>query len=258
MKIKEIHYLIGNNCNLNCDFCFWDMRMSDVPLSFKKKIVDQIADSRVRLVTLSGGDPLCSGDFLKILKYMHSKGLEIILHTNGLALTEKMAKQIAKFVLRVSLTFDGSNEKMARKMRKNKEIFKQTVFLIKLFNKLSIPTNIKTLITKVNKDDIENIGNIVKNLPIKYWSLLQFEPINRGAKHKDKFFLTTKQFDKITKNIIEKFPALDIRVRKFNKIDRKYCFIAANGKVYTHNRTKGDVLIGDLKNNSLKNILKTI
>lgn len=257
-KIKEIHYLIGNSCNLNCDFCFWDMRMPDAPLSFKKKIIDQIADSKIKLVTLSGGDPLCSDDLLKIMKYMKSSGLEIILHTNGLAITEKTAKQIAKFASRVSLTFDGSNKKVANKMRKNKEIFEHTIFLIKLFDKLKIPTNIKTLITKVNADDIENIGNIVKYLPIKYWSLLQFEPINRGSKYKDKFLLPTKEFDKITKTIIKKFPGLDIKVRKFNKKDRKYCFISADGKVYTHNKTKGDILIDDLSNNSLKNILKNI
>ena len=40
--MEEIHYLIGNSCNLNCDFCFWDIRMPDVHLDLKKKIIDEI------------------------------------------------------------------------------------------------------------------------------------------------------------------------------------------------------------------------
>ena len=130
--MEEIHYLIGNSCNLNCDFCFWDKRMLDVSLEFKKNIVDQIIKVGIKRVTLSGGEPTMTNHFVEILEYMHLNGLEIILHTNGLGIDETLAKDIAPYVSRVSLTLDGSNEETILAMRKNKDLVNHTIFLIKL------------------------------------------------------------------------------------------------------------------------------
>lgn len=253
--MDEIHYLLGNTCNLNCDFCFWEKRIKPTTFKSTKHIIDEIKKVGIKKITLSGGEPTCAPHFIKALKYMKENGMKIILHTNGLQINKKVAEKIAPFISRISLALDGSNEKIAVEMRK-KPFTKNTLFLINLFNSLKIPLNVKTLITKINKQDIENIGRLLQNKTIKYWSLLEFNPIGNGLINKDKYLLSSKEFEMIAKKIINQFPKMKIRIRKFKSKPEKYCFIAADEKVYTNVAENEDVLIGNLQNNSLLSILK--
>lgn len=132
------------------------------------------------------------------------------------------------------------------------------ISLISLFHESNIPVNVKTLITKVNQSDIINIGKILKNQPINYWSLIEFNPINRGKLNESKFSLSDDKFDAISEQARQRFPNIDIRIRKFKREPQKYCFIGSEGKVYTYIPDKGDVEIGNLENESLQNILKKI
>lgn len=252
--MNEIHYLLGNTCNLNCGFCFWEKKFPPTTFKLAKHIIDEIKKTGIKKITISGGEPTCTKHFIKILKYAKQNNLETILHTNGLQINKKIAKKIAPLISRISLAIDGSNEKIAIEMRK-KPFTKHTLFLIDLFNSLKVPVNVKTLITRINKEDIENIGKLLQNKSIKYWSLLEFNPLGKGLINKNKYFLSTKDFEKITKEVINRFTKIKIKTRKFMSKKEKYCFIAANGKVYT-NAKKDDVLIGDLKVNSLASIIK--
>ena len=256
--MEEIHYLLGNSCNLNCDFCFWDKRMVSPNLKLSKKIVDEIVKSGIKKVTLSGGEPTLSKHLLPVLKLLKTAGLEVVLHTNGLRIDAPFAKKIAPLVSRVSLSLDGSTEQMGYAMRKNISYVNHNLELINLFKQLNVEVNVKTLVTKVNYNDIENIGQILKDTPIRYWSLLEFNPINRGKIHKNKFFLTEKSFDDISKKMIKLFPKLHIRIRKMRSNPESYCFIAANGEIYTFNSLKGDILIGDLKKETLSLVLNRV
>ncbi len=253
--MDEIHYLLGNSCNLNCDFCFWEKKFPPATLKLAKHIIDEIKKTGIKKITVSGGEPTYTDHFLEIIKYAKKNNLEIILHTNGLLINKKIAKKMAPLISRISLAIDGSNEKMAIEMRK-KPFTKHTLFLIDLFNSLKVPVNIKTLVTEVNKEDIENIGNLLQNKPIKYWSLLEFNPLGKGLINKNKYFLLSKDFKKIAEKVINQFPKIKIKTRKFMSKKEKYCFIAADGKVYTNSEEK-DVLIGDLKTNSLSSIIKS-
>lgn len=257
-RLQEIHYLLGNSCNLNCDFCFWDSKLPDLPLEFKKRIVDQIVTTGIKKVTVSGDEPLCDEHLMEILAYMHKNGLEIILHTNGLKITKQSLKKIAVFVSRISLTMDGIEEDIILQMRKNRNITKHTIFLIKQFHKLNIPVSIKTLVTKINYQEVGKIGKILSGLPIQYWSLFEFIPLGRGKNNKNRFYLTSKLFDKICMNLKDEFPSLLIRFRKPKRMPSKYCFIAADGKIYTYDKNIGDVLIGDLGVENLSSIVSKI
>ncbi|MDD5331758.1 MAG: radical SAM protein [Candidatus Nanoarchaeia archaeon] len=252
--MEEIHYLLGNSCKLNCDFCFWDIRMPDTTLEFKKKIVDKIIQANIKKVTISGGEPSENPNFLEILEHMHKNNLETIVHTNGLSITDKIAEKMANYTSRVSLTLDGFDKEVLSLMRKDYNITNHTLHLIKLFQNLNTPTNIKTLVTKINKNEIPKIGDTLKSFPIQYWSLLEFIPINRGNANKDKFYISPLEFDTIYEETKNKFPGLEIRKRRFTDKEKDYCFIAPDGGLYTYLKDKGDILIGNIQTTNLNSL----
>ncbi len=256
--MKEIHYLLGNTCNLSCDFCFWDIRVKDVPLSFKKRIINEIVKTGIKKVTVSGGEPTCTNNFLEILEYMFKNDLEVILHTNGLKINSRNYKEIVPFIKRISLALDGSNKNISLKMRGNSDFTEHTISLINLFHHSKIPVSVKTLITKINQKDILNIGKLLKDEPILYWSLLEFNPVNRGKLYKSKFSLEDSKFDSIVDEVTKKFPNMNIKIRKLKREPQKYCFISSQGKIYTYIPNKGDIEIGNLEKENLSKILLRI
>lgn len=254
--MDEIHYLIGNSCNLCCDFCFWDLRTTDVTFSEKKEILDQIIDSGLKKITLSGGEPTCNPDLIKVLKYAHQIGLQTVLHTNGLKINQKMAQKIAPYINRLSLSLDGSTEKMCYLMRSNKQIFSHTLELINIFHRLHLDVNVKTLVSNKNKNDLMSIGNLLQNQPVKYWSLLEFNPINRGLINKKEHYLDSEEFITLAMKLSDYFPKIKIKIRQ-PRLDN-YCFIAPNGDLYTYIPEVGDKIVGNIKKQKLKYLIKEI
>lgn len=256
--MEEIHYLLGNSCNLGCKFCFWDMRMPPVDITESKKIIDEITKTGITRITISGGEPTCTPTFKKLIDYIYQSGLEIILHTNALLIDKALANFLSQRVTRVSLSLDGSNETIAKMMRGSELSFQKTVEAIDMFSSLNTAINVKTLVTRINKDDIIKIGILLTDKDIEYWTLLEFNPINRGKLHKKSFYISDKAFDTIATNAKIQFPSIEIRTRLFKRKSKKYCFIAADGKVYTFVPDKGNVLVGDLFKVPLVNLLKNI
>ena len=209
-------------------------------------------------MTLSGGEPTENKDFLKVLRYCHKNELEVVLHTSGLKVDKKLAQNLKPLVSRISLSLDGASQEAIYRMRKNKKILTQVLWLIDLLSDLRIPVSVKTLITSVNQGEIVAIGELLSNKKVKYWSLLEFNPINRGLVNKRRFYLSDRDFDMIIDLVRDKFPNLPIKVRRFRRKPENYCFIAADGKVYTYILGKGDILIGDLFKTDLGLILKQI
>ncbi len=254
--MKIAYYLMGNTCPLNCNFCFWDKRYRDVSTNFKKFIISQIVKAGFKGIILSGGDPAYCKDFLEILKYARSKGLSISAHITGLNITKNKAKEILKYVDIVSLTLDSSNNQKSFIMRKSGNIFNKTLYLIKTFNNLRIKVDIKTLITRLNFSDIQNIGDILKTYKINEWFLLEFVPLNKAKRYKKKFSIPHEEYNSLILKIKSKFPHLNINACKAKDMPEDSCFVNSIGEVYTYKQKVGDIKIGDLNKEKLKNILK--
>lgn len=256
--MEEIHYLLGNSCNLNCRFCFWDLREEDISFDKKKQIIDEIVKVKIKKVTISGGEPTCNKDLIPVLQYANRKGLEVILHTNGLKINKDLALRLKPLVSRISLSLDSADEDEAEKMRECGKTFSHTVWLIDTLCKLKISVNVKTLVTKINFRNISKIGEIVSRYPVEYWSLLEFNPINRGKINEKQFNIPSKNFDRCVEEAKYRFPEMKVKIRKFVREPEKYCFIASDGRVYKYIKGKGDLLVGNVFTEGLKKILPLV
>jgi len=256
--MKEIHYLLGNSCNLNCDFCFWDMRVQDVSWDTKKNIIDSIVQGGFKQVTISGGEPSINKDFVGVLKRFKENGIETVVHTNAIKFDTDLLNVIKPLVTRISLSLDGSNENMCVSMRKDPRAYTKVIWLLDKILENKIPVNVKTLVTKINATDIVNIGKLLEGKKIEYWTLMEFNPVNRGNIFKSKFELENTTFDTLVTNVKNVVKDTVIKVRLFKREPERYCFIAPNADIYTFIPEKGDVLVGNILNTRLSRIMENI
>lgn len=100
MKNRVLFLVLNNNCNLNCDYCFYQQdkhRKKDNSLGVEdiSRLMDQLPGLGFNEVTITGGEPLLNMSLLKetIIK-CHSLGITTNLNTNGLLLNDKNARSL--------------------------------------------------------------------------------------------------------------------------------------------------------------------
>jgi MoaA/NifB/PqqE/SkfB family radical SAM enzyme len=104
------HIKLTENCQAKCITCdYWRTRWQDA-LNTEQAIglVDQLADSGIRFLRLTGGEPLLRKDTFEILKKANSGSFKkIVLQTNGLLL-KKLHKEINDSpITKIAVSLDG-------------------------------------------------------------------------------------------------------------------------------------------------------
>jgi MoaA/NifB/PqqE/SkfB family radical SAM enzyme len=98
---KQVTFAITNHCNIKCTTCsFPDLDMEDkthVPLDNAKKAIRFLANNGVKMISLTGGEPLMHPDFLEICNFITKMEIMIsYISTNGILLTENLASELSK------------------------------------------------------------------------------------------------------------------------------------------------------------------
>ena len=108
-----ISYAITRKCNLKCKHCYSDATEEPAPdeLSTEeaKRLLDEIADWRIKLLIFDGGEPLYRDDFLDIARYASLKGLRVVIGSNGTLINPEVAEQLkSSGVMAVQISIDGA------------------------------------------------------------------------------------------------------------------------------------------------------
>ncbi len=89
---------ITSRCNSNCMYCSFRSGLSknkiDIELSTIKRIIDELAEVGVKVITFTGGEPLLRKDLPEACQYAKEKGMTIHITTNGLLLNKTIATRL--------------------------------------------------------------------------------------------------------------------------------------------------------------------
>ena len=100
-------YKVTHKCSLRCSFC--NVWMEDTP-DLKKndvfKVIDNIANSSIVVLSLEGGDPLVRKDLGEILKYAYKKPFTLFFTTNGHLLDKRPMKEFGKYIDYLHISID--------------------------------------------------------------------------------------------------------------------------------------------------------
>ncbi len=183
---KWIAWEITRRCNLRCVHCRSASEMEvkghpDFPTSEAFRIIDDIASYAKPVVVLSGGEPLKREDVFEIAKYGTEKGLRMCLATNGTLVTDGTCEKIKSSGIRiVSLSLDGSEEKVHDDFRSQKGAFTGTINAARLFRKHGIEFIINSSFTKRNEEEIPKVYRLAKELGATAWYMFMIVPTGRG------------------------------------------------------------------------------
>lgn len=183
---KWIAWEITRRCNLNCVHCRSSSGMDakghpDFSTEVGFRIIDDISGYAKPVVVLSGGEPLLRKDVFDIAEYGTKKGLRMCLATNGSLVDRGVCAKINSSGIRiVSLSLDGSTDKVHDDFRKQEGAFAGVMNAAKLFREHDIEFIINSSFTKRNQEEIPKVYKLAKELGATAWYMFMIVPTGRG------------------------------------------------------------------------------
>jgi radical SAM protein with 4Fe4S-binding SPASM domain len=88
---------LTKRCNLRCVYCYVaasERQKDELRLNEVIRIIDEAKQLGVRVLNLTGGEPLLDERYFKIARYARELGIAVLLFTNGTLITEKVAGKL--------------------------------------------------------------------------------------------------------------------------------------------------------------------
>ncbi|MFH1100814.1 MAG: radical SAM protein [Methanobacteriota archaeon] len=106
-------FKITHICSLRCSFCnVWMEKTPDLPKEDVFRVIDNIANSSIIVLSLEGGDPLTRKDLGDILQYAHQKPFYLFFTTNGHLLDKRPMKEYGKHIDYLHISIDEGHDNL--------------------------------------------------------------------------------------------------------------------------------------------------
>lgn len=169
-------------CGLKCLHCQIKNRKErtadDLTFAEGIQLIDEIAEMGTSYLVLTGGDIFLRPDFFALAQHGVAQGLKVIVRANA---TKHVTKDVMNKVKEIGVSkwefnLDGPDTHSHNALCGEEGIFEQTMHALSYFKKIGLPRQINTVVSKINLDKIEEIGNLIKTLDIELWDLIMMVP----------------------------------------------------------------------------------
>jgi MoaA/NifB/PqqE/SkfB family radical SAM enzyme len=228
-----ICYNVAAGCIAKCDFCIADFPKTELNTYNAKKVIKQIAETNVKMISFSGREPFLRNDIFTLLKYAKSFNLPTIVETTGAFLTQNNFEKLKICKLNwLSITIDSLNKAKCKEMGRyylSKSHYK-TIW--KECKKNNIKLKVNTIVNKITLSSLDEIGTFFLNFPPTVWKLRQFIPRGLGRKVKTKYEIPKKSYIEKIEDTEKKFPSLKIKYSNIDSYDNSLIIISPNGDIH--------------------------
>jgi radical SAM protein with 4Fe4S-binding SPASM domain len=210
-----ISWNLTYRCNLACEHCYLDAGgtpqvdtenfadRSELGTDDCFRVIDEIAAFAPECVTiLTGGEPLLRRDILEIVKRAAERGLWVVVGTNGVRITENVARRLAEAGARgLSLSLDALDPDRHDRFRRVRGAWQNTVEGAEILNRTGLPFIVQTTAGSHNLGGLEAIADFAYHrLAAKVWNLYFLVPTGRGQFVSD---ITPAQYDEVLASLYQ-------------------------------------------------------
>jgi len=164
-----VGWAITNKCDRMCSYCgIWQRQGKDLATRQVFEIVDSLSGLGTIRISFTGGEPLMRKDIGAIIDYVHSKGIETKLNTNGALLKKRIGELNNLDMLNLSLEGPEKTHDAIRGNGSYKEVM-EAITVAGIYN---IRVNFATVLTRLN---LNSLGFIL-DVAGKNNSMVMFQP----------------------------------------------------------------------------------
>jgi len=174
-------------CDLSCVHCRACAQPSRSPLELStveaRRLIDEIAEMRVPVFVLTGGDPLKRPDIFELVEYAASRGVRTSLTPSATPLLTKqaIADLQRRGLARLAISLDGPTAAIHDVFRRVPGSYDWTLNAVRWARECGLPAQINTTITRHNLKHMDAMIALLEGLDIVLWSVFFLVPTGRGS-----------------------------------------------------------------------------
>ena len=200
---------LTDKCNLKCLHCGsrcdgGNRHFLDTDL-IQKSLIDISRDFSKNhyMICLTGGEPLLHPDFDSIVERINALNIPWGMTTNGTLIDKKMAEKLKLLnMASISISLDGLEESHEW-LRQTRGCFGITVNAIRFLKEAGHSVQVTTAIHKKNICELDELYDLMRQLQVDSWRVINIEPIGR-ALNSDDLLLSHEQIIQLLNYIREK------------------------------------------------------
>ena len=173
-------------CNLTCKHCY----ATSADTHFKGelnteealRVIDELHEAGVKVLVLSGGEPLMRPDCLELAQYASGKGFYVALSTNGTLIDESNITAIRDVGFDyVGISIDGL-QPIHDVFRQMQGAFAASMKAVRLCRKQDIRVGLRTTLTQHNYPQLPALLDMMKEYDVQKYYLSHLNYSGRGKR----------------------------------------------------------------------------
>ena len=184
-RLQLVAWEITRSCNLLCAHCrasaLHGAYSGELTTEECFKLIDQILEVGNPILILTGGEPLLRKDFFEIAEYASSKGLRIVMGSNGTPVTAEIAARMKQVpVARIGVGLDFPSPELQDKFRGEPGAYEAAIKGINEARKAGVEVQINATITRLNAKYLDDLLALAKKLGAVAFHPFMLVPTGRG------------------------------------------------------------------------------
>ena len=177
---------LTRTCNLKCVHCYTASEARKYPDELTteqaKAVLDDLADFKVPAVLFSGGEPLVRPDVFELAEYARSKGLHVVLSTNGTLITAETAKRLHDLQFAyVGISLDSARPAVHDKFRGVEGAYNRTMSGFRHCVEVGQKVGLRLTLTRQTCNDLDEIFDFIDREGINRACFYHLCPAGRGS-----------------------------------------------------------------------------
>lgn len=184
-NLRMVAWEITRSCNLLCAHC----RSSSTAGAYEDelstqeclRLIDGILEVGKPVLILTGGEPLLRHDLFQVAGYAVTKGLRVVMGTNGTLVTDDITVKLKQApVSRVAISIDFPTAELQDKFRGKSGAFQAAVSGIDRLRQAGVEVQINSTITRLNMNYLNELLELALESGAVAFHPFMLVPTGRG------------------------------------------------------------------------------